>query len=892
MSTPTKSQPSDDDSSSDSDLELIEDNEGGPGGDDKFKKEQYLKYFTLNDGSKEVVYIQIHEEERKVTCLVCIKKFKIKKGYNKFNIKRHFETKHNDIFLKIVQINEPKKVKVESSPSSVTKVTEKDGAKILEIYPPPIEASVESKLEILQSIIQKYLSFCPGLYDHIVSGLAILGNWPKDIRRRQDIIGVLKFFDKEVPGRTKMDGLIKQRIKIVTEDKKEMIASLFMAGALFHMDSDKWKSPWGFEYISINISGLSVDWKYTTSTLGFVHFPGSRTAIDIKKKWETTLASYGIQPSRIGFIYTDGEQAMINAVGELSKTIKHFPCANHLLNLINKDVLNTKLIDQKTKQPYDNFYTKAVNNAHIILAPFALSSKRVGEMKKLLKKHSMKEVSFIFDMETRWWIKLKMMRRLLEILPAIVKECSDMSIAGVMKEIGIKPAEYPEWEKAYKWYAVNMTTAAKGKMSPLQQLIDVLSYGEVWSAMWETRNFPAMSLVYPGYKCLKNNWSLNSLQEKYSPPIVNVGVALQKNLLVRFDPYFTDGLLYAATLLDPLTFFVLANKSDENSNVSSAIEYMAHQCNTANIYEDKQQKKVYTQLGDTSSALTTISSSSAKQNTKNNGGTLGKAKLKIGEELLIFQSHIEQAAVNDTFACDFYAKLEKDLEQDGDKIPGIMYVAKNILGGKAGSSASEAVFSIAKHGFPAHRSTTDPDDAADRIEARFHMLSKMKIDGKLVERPTSDYTAQVVNTLYSYGLVDKLMKQQIKMEIDKDKNKNNTTTTLSSTIEMEVDAIPPSLPSPTPVTSKAHPTLKEEGDDIGDVQEELFNGGIITYDLSKNAIDYAKCEALTDDTSDEMVPKPIGEDIINEEDDEKDETNISSNTTSSNISGNKRPLEE
>jgi len=41
--------------------------------------------------------------------------------------------------------------------------------------------------------------------------------------------------------------------------------------------------------------------------------------------------------------------------------------------------------------------------------------------------------------------------------------------------------------------------------------------------------------------------------------------------------------------------------------------------------------------------------------------------------------------------------------------------------------------------------------------------------------------------------------------------------------------------------------------------------------LSKNAIDYAKCETLTDDTGNEMVPNLI-DNIINEEDESNTST--------------------
>ena len=48
--------------------------------------------------------------------------------------------------------------------------------------------------------------------------------------------------------------------------------------------------------------------------------------------------------------------------------------------------------------------------------------------------------------------------------------------------------------------------------------------------------------------------------------------------------------------------------------------------------------------------------------------------------------------------------------------------------------------------------------------------------------------------------------------------------------------------------------------------------------MSKNAIDYAKCETLTDDTGNEMVPNLI-DNIINEEDESNTSTEWGSMST-------------
>ena len=375
-----------------------------------------------------------------------------------------------------------------------------------------------------------------------------------------------------------------------------------------------------------------------------------------------------------------------------------------------------------------NFYYTAVYYAHILLAPFALSPKKVALLKAKLGEKKMKILALIFDMETRWWIKGRMIARLCDLLPAF----DGMTTEGVMKYLEIPTKTYPDWEKAHEWYKVNMLVQGTG-LSPLRQLLEVLKHGEIWSSIWETRNFPAISLVYPGYLHLERVWdsaNTNNLMH-YEESIQKVATMLQKNLRNRFGKSFKDGLLYSATFLDPLTHDVLDKaKFDCSDMTNKAIHFMATHC-FKHQYFPKAATFVY---NDPESAIM----KTLKRGL--NDGDHTDATTKLKGLFIPFKAAMKTAIAKEMYVLDFYRDMENGeivgidgatLEEAPIQPIPIIKLAKDVFGGKAGSSASEAIFSIAKHGFPANRSTADPFYAANRAQARMSFLERRQ---KMQER--------------------------------------------------------------------------------------------------------------------------------------------------------------
>jgi hypothetical protein len=859
-------------------------------------KETFEQYFTI-DNEKIIVLVDKDHSGKSYKCTKCGRVNSCGHPYKRSNPNSHLKEKHPHLYEKI-QNRESKNKKADPGAVSpffldTPKSPNLNGTEIDNIIAEIEKFDSETVIEIIKKLQLKLVEGSDFFFTKYTTW-AIMGNWPDDISRRPEIIDILQtlFGRVNVPGKNIAKNMVVKRLDQLEKEKSDLIKETFESDVLLHPDADKWKSPWGYNYMGLNVSGISRDWKYFTVNVALEYFPGCHKAEDIKAKWISIFQKYGINIERIKYMYTDGEASMVSAVRLLRYTttktitttssnsrstsiptttstqittthqVQHFYCYNHLLNLVNQDVSHVPIRNLNTnsstalssttvgksgkkdgvvtavavtkKEPITagmNFYQAAVHCAHTILAPFAVSPKKVDILRKLFEDKKLKPYSFIYDMETRWWIKCQMIERLLQILPVF----NDMNSVNVVAILDID-RKYPDWEEAYNWYVKYMKIAETGKPSPLHQLIKLLKHGEIWSSIWEIRNHTIISLVYPGYKHLHDVWSLQSLQnEGYCSDVIEVGIALQKQLIIRFQPSFSDGLLYAAAFLDPLTYCTIVRPGEE-VNVEKAMVYLTTHCIRRNFFPEAPQP-INCDTEDVDAKSTGVFT---KGYDKNQSKEM-KTRMTIDTEYDLWKEAIQKVIPYDMYALDFYEKCDTR----ECKFPTYLKLAKDILGGKAGSSASESLFSIAKHGFPAHRSSTNPVYAGRRVEGRFNILTKKKIEEsslsstEFYRKEIKEYTSKIARLLIHFKLISIERKKKLQYNVES----GNVSTMVSSSLIISNEDIVLNTSSCT----------EEDQDDIGEIQEELIANGMIAYAPESNQMKFLKVEMEEADNETEMT---------------------------------------
>jgi hypothetical protein len=738
-----------------------------------------------------------------------------------------------------------------------------------------LEAEIDSLLEKTNTTAKE---------QHIARW-AILGNWPDDTSRRPDLQEIMAFnFGTPTYSKAQLRGAVERLLDKMEDKKRDMIRTLLAGGTRLHLDSDKWKSPWGHEYLSLNLSAVDGEFVYVLINVALLAFPGTRTAADIHNKFTEIFTQFDIPRSQIGYFYSDNERAMINAINMINTdktcSVRHFPCCNHLLNLVNQDVLKLGIVppddhssarskkmksltSQRVYEP--TLYSEAVKHAHTLTSVFATSSTKYNALKQLMAaKPGIEYKTLVFDMETRWWIKGRMIDRLI----AIWSVFEGQPAANVMRWFDMTEKQYPEWKEAYDFFASKMMKGSMDKdaLSPLQELIEILKPAEMWSSMWETRNHPSISLVYPGYTHLMSVWSITNVRDKkrYCPDVVRVATLLHKALVERFEPHFKDGLLYAASYLDPLTHMIFYDDNDCEDKILTAMLYIANLCRERQHFTVKQ--KASHTLG-----IHKLKANVAKPSPPPNVSALAK----LEEESSQWKSAMQQAIPARMYALDFYRKLKNKKLEGTDEETGESFVleakpyylaARDILGGKAGSAASEALFSIAKHGFPAHRSTTDPVYAGRRFQARMTMLEEGKYGAPTQSTSatsTSSSSTSATSTSSSSTSTTAASDEPLKYW---------QTPKYQKEVASYVKQVTGVLVNSGLIDPKVYTTRANDGDDndedivldVGGVQEELLVGGMIQYDRNKNGFEFIPCEHKqdNDDTDDDVGDKPTSQQMV------------------------------
>jgi hypothetical protein len=764
------------------------------------------------------------------TCKLCPKTNNTEKAFHASNAKKHFADMHathpdlhGELRLAIITVLKDSIARLKGKAPSTPKDAATNDVPAPDPSPKPL-----SRKELRKALAR----------------MIVLGNLPTDISRRPDIIYLFQkvLGVKKLPSRTTIRRDIKELIIELMGEKADFIAKQFeevradgrTIKISLHGDSDKWRSPWGYDYINLNISGITTGWKYLNINVGLVYFPGKHTAADIIRMWKEMLEQRGLTIESLSYMYTDNESSMKKAAAEAK--VQWYGCCCHNLNLVNTDVHG---ID-------GNFYSNALLHAQVFVAPFGTKSYRSDLLQLMISKNGIEPKALVHDMVTRWWVKNKMFERIIHVMPGL-----HLSPELLAKEFGIDIAKvHISWCSSFKWLQQHIVS------SKLKELVKLLKPAEIVSAMWETREFVNISLVLPGVLMLRNFWMRANLSVAEGglglcEEVGKVATMLRNSLERRF--YYvldakTNGFYAAATLLDPLTHNYI-------------LEYQEHATSGANFILDHCLKREFVSNPSPQAPSTQAPSTQVKKRTSVYDGWKSEAesynekvKKQLDSELATWEVAIEEAANADKYSLDFYNKAPINLFL-------IPRVARDILGGKASSAASESLFSTAKHGFPPHRATTDPKIAGQRFEARMTLLEKVKIStvsdiDALDDEPPEDDIPVTVDASTESDVVgagggggSSVSSSSIKRKPMSNENANTTTTTSSSNSrssstststsgkisDMLPSTVTPLLKFTTKVKAMLAMDFKKaepDGPDIGRIQEELIYDGVLQLSLS------------------------------------------------------------
>jgi hypothetical protein len=574
--------------------------------------------------------------------------------------------------------------------------------------------------------------------DEFVSALAeaaLIDYMPDDLSWRHGLRGLLKTLSPTttIPSASTMqrrvDELAAEEIAkrgpyvrevfdLVSPDNPNAVNS---NAVKLHLESDKWQSPRGHSFISFIVSGIGKDNRYHAITLGVTYFEGSHTAEDIAREAAQCLKSVGLTFRNIARVVTDGEKAMQNAIPILVREFdKSFPvgsggdkrimseywqwCANHLLNLAHKSAL--------TEEPgKSNYYITAVKHAIIFLAPFRGSPSRQEKLRVELGRLAPgRRLSPRFDNETRWWSKLFMLKRLVEIIKVLITAfVPGTNDAAAKFDVGATATA--SWENSYTWLV--QETRVKGHLPALIKLLEPAMW---WSRLWEARSCPTASFVLPGVMYIIDK--LQSAEDGAIVPLKAVGKHLREAVQERFkDSGLTSAtLLSAAAFLDPLTHKYYKSgirKAELKVEVGKfPIEWGVRKWSSPVVVPEPAAPAPADDdmgffLGATGNGDAQIAPA---------GAAVLRAQLEAeGHEVL--RALMDEASLKNSPASDPIRGFWNKIRLKNSKIPLLASVARDILGGKAGSAMSESTFSMAKSAMPPTRAT-DPTRAGLRFTAR------------------------------------------------------------------------------------------------------------------------------------------------------------------------------
>jgi hypothetical protein len=541
----------------------------------------------------------------------------------------------------------------------------------------------------------------------VLAEAALMGDWPVDLSHRYDVQHIMENFypGLAVPGRsaqrTAMD-------KVIAETLEELAASLkesFFADGKWtklHADSDKWTNPWHKHFLSLSVTGVDKNWVLRTHHLALDVIAATAKASDIAGLWREALKRHDLPPQAIAVMNTDGEYVMPKAVREEIKEWVYNHCFNHFLNLVDQDVCYQT--EKKTKKlNTDTFYGLAVHHVTTFLAPFVLSHKRRAILAEVCIKAGIKPLAPVFDMPTRWWIKVRMLERMVHFHPALAKMTGKDASALFDIKTSNAAAEQA-WIDSFTWFQQKMQGTLQH--APLTDLIEsILRPADIASALLETRHFVNASLVLPILGYLESKWTAVSKNDLLCKEVRDTASAFLTSLAKRKQAIGRPAMqmFEAATIFDPLTFGWASTEM----------------CNRVKVFMNTEAAKFLPKDSlrvsvATSAKARVFGGSQYTVTVHTNGDMPLKA---VEDEGLAFVNEMESRKGPAPYALDYWKANAK-------RYPVLAVLARDCLGVRTGSSTSEAAFSIAKLGMPRHRSRTSPQFAGERFIARMELVRR------------------------------------------------------------------------------------------------------------------------------------------------------------------------
>lgn len=208
-------------------------------------------------------------------------------------------------------------------------------------------------------------------------------------------------------------------------NKGKHLTATFSGIKSIGLTTDGWTSRSTVGYFSITLHYADSDNVLKNFVLNMTHFPQDHTGRNIHDFLEQTLEEWGLKDDAIHvYIVTDNAKNMVNAV-EKNPSWKRIPCFAHTLQLAIKDVT-------KKDATFESLRSKSKK----IVGHFSRSTKsqqRLIETQRALWRDKT-PLKLIQNVDTRWNTEHDMLKRMIELKPALCTLLCDKKMPASLDE--------------------------------------------------------------------------------------------------------------------------------------------------------------------------------------------------------------------------------------------------------------------------------------------------------------------------------------------------------------------------------------------------------------------------------------------------------------------------
>ncbi|KAJ8264750.1 hypothetical protein GJAV_G00154450 [Gymnothorax javanicus] len=293
---------------------------------------------------------------------------------------------------------------------------------------------------------------------------------------------------------------------------REEVGLVLGKAEFFSLTVDLWSSVDRTRNMSVMAHFITPEWTWQSMCLDTSLFPESRTAENLAESFRAVLEEWRLSESKLTCITSDDAANIKSTVTDVLGR-QWLGCFGHNLNLAATNFL---------KSPRQRRIERVLGICRSLVATFSNNSQKKWALLKAQQDLTLPVHSLMTDCTTYWGSQQKMIDRVLEQAPAIMRVLAEDRHTDPLS-----------------WQDVEVLEAINKALKPIAELTDILL----------EEDYVTLSSLLPMLQLLHNDTLKKS--EEDVPLTKDIKRAVLTELESKYDCESTKELMRAATFLDP-----------------------------------------------------------------------------------------------------------------------------------------------------------------------------------------------------------------------------------------------------------------------------------------------------------------------------------------------------